>query len=211
MSPAPRSSSPPQRRKRRTSSEARAEILDAAEARLRDGGPEAVRLQDIASDVGISHPTILHHFENRDGLVRALGLRITEHLVSDLLEALADRPAEPRTADDLIEHVFRTLHDSGTARLLAWQALSAPPAEGTQALLRELSEALHRRRTARARAEGRPVPSAEDSLFVTRLAGVAALGDALGGEVWQIAGDRGENLRFQRWFARLLVAHLDDA
>ena len=104
----------PPRRRRRTAAEARAEILDAAEARLREGGPEAMRLQEIAADVGISHPTILHHFQSRDGLVRALGLRITERLVNDLLEALADGPAEPQTADHLIEHVFTTLNDSAT-------------------------------------------------------------------------------------------------
>ena len=167
-----------------------------------------MRLQEIAADVGISHPTILHHFQSRDGLVRALGLRITERLVNDLLEALADGPAEPQTADHLIEHVFTTLNDSATARLLAWQALSAPPAEGTRALLREVSEALHRRRTARATSEGRPPPSSEDSLFVTRLAGAAALGDAVGGDVWRTSADSDENIRFQRWFARLLVAHL---
>ena len=53
----------PKKRVRRTKEEAQRVILDAAEERLANGGPEALRLQDIAADVGISHPAILHHFE----------------------------------------------------------------------------------------------------------------------------------------------------
>ncbi|MDO9127858.1 MAG: helix-turn-helix domain-containing protein, partial [Parvibaculum sp.] len=60
------------KRVRRTAEEARRLILDAAEERLAKQGPEGLRLQDIARDVGISHPAILHHFESREGLVRAL-------------------------------------------------------------------------------------------------------------------------------------------
>jgi len=52
----------PKKRVRRTKEEAQRVILDAAEERLANGGPEALRLQDIAADVGISHPAILHHF-----------------------------------------------------------------------------------------------------------------------------------------------------
>ena len=53
----------PKKRVRRTKEEAQRVILDAAEERLANGGPEALRLQDIAADVGISHPAILHHFD----------------------------------------------------------------------------------------------------------------------------------------------------
>src|SRR5438105_386202 len=59
-------------RLRRKSEEARALILDAAEKRLIEGGPEALRLQDLARDLRISHPLILHHFGSREGLVGAL-------------------------------------------------------------------------------------------------------------------------------------------
>ena len=39
-------------RRRRTAEEARHEILAAAQRRLAEGGPEAIRLQDIARDLG---------------------------------------------------------------------------------------------------------------------------------------------------------------
>ena len=59
-------------RTRRSAPEARRAILEAAEKRLREGGPEAVRLQDLARDLGVSHPAILHHFGSREKLIRAV-------------------------------------------------------------------------------------------------------------------------------------------
>ena len=43
----------PDKRIRRTPAAARAEILQAAERRLAEVGPDGLRLQDIAADVGI--------------------------------------------------------------------------------------------------------------------------------------------------------------
>ncbi|MGH7960445.1 MAG: helix-turn-helix domain-containing protein, partial [Candidatus Binatia bacterium] len=59
-------------RRRRTAEEARRLILEAAEKRLITGGPEAIRLQDIAAEVGMAHAVISHHFGNREGLMEAL-------------------------------------------------------------------------------------------------------------------------------------------
>src|SRR5690606_21428412 len=73
-------SKPAGKRIRRPAEEARRLILDAAEVRLAAQGPEGIRLQDIARDVGISHPAILHHFESREGLVRALIARTSKQL-----------------------------------------------------------------------------------------------------------------------------------
>ena len=50
------------RRVRRTAEAARAAILEAAEKRLAEAGPAGIRLQGVAADVGVSHPTVLHHF-----------------------------------------------------------------------------------------------------------------------------------------------------
>jgi len=205
----PRATASP--RVRRTAEEARELILDAAEARLRDGGPEAIRLQDIAADVGISHPTILHHFESRDGLTHALGLRITERLVSDLVDALSHGPADETGAVEIIEHVFATMNDTGTARLIAWRALSFESADQARELLDSVTTLLHDRRVKHARECGRRPPTREDSAFVARLASAVALGDALSGEVWSPVSSarRQADLRFRRWFAKLLMEHLD--
>src|SRR5260221_641713 len=67
ITPMPRKSvmEDPLPRKRRTADEARTAMLDAAEQRLVASGPAAIRLQEVAADVGVSHPTVLHHFGNR--------------------------------------------------------------------------------------------------------------------------------------------------
>lgn len=195
---------------RRTAAEARELILDAAEQRLRQGGPEAIRLQDIASDVGISHPTILHHFESRDGLTRALGFRITERLVADLVDALSPTSKRESSAEEIIEHVFATMGDNGTARLFAWRALSFDSAVEAHALLEKVTDFLHARRIDAAREAGVPPPTREDTGFVARLASAAALGDALSGDIWNEGSDASENdTRFRRWFAGLLMQHLE--
>src|ERR1700730_12948685 len=73
-------------RRRRSSAETRTAILEAAERRLLGGGPEAIRLQEIAADAGISHPAILHHFGSREGLVEAMVPRGIGKLQTQFLE-----------------------------------------------------------------------------------------------------------------------------
>src|SRR5215468_5138960 len=132
-------------RRRRTADEARYEILAAAQRRLAEGGPEAIRLQDIARDVGISHTNILHHFESREGLMQALGRSAMGALSADVLRAISD-PGRSTTTEAVLDRVFATLGESGHARLLAWAALSdrAPVASEPQ-LMRMLGDAVQRR------------------------------------------------------------------
>ena len=47
---------------RRTAEEARRVILDAAQKRLTDGGPEAIRLQDVARDFNVVLERLTDHF-----------------------------------------------------------------------------------------------------------------------------------------------------
>src|SRR5262245_41426230 len=170
------------RRVRRSAEEAQRVILDAAEKRLREGGPEAIRLQDIARDVGISHPAILHHFASRDGLTQALERRAMARLEAELVESLSARPAVGGTAVDVIERAFATLGDAGHARMLAWRVLQLPHPENPdveQRLLRALADVVHARRVAVAEAQGRVLPSKQDTEFVVRLAAAAMLGDGI--------------------------------
>ena len=113
---------PPARRKRRTAKEARHAILEAAQKRLAECGPEEIRLQDIASDLGISHPAILHHFGSRDALMRELSRHSLRALNADLVEVL--RSSADADLSGWLERVFVTLGDRGHARLLAWSLLT---------------------------------------------------------------------------------------
>lgn len=201
MSPAAR---PPPRR-RRPAAEARERILEAAQKRLAEGGPEAIRLADLAADLGISHPAILHHFGSRDGLMQALEERAMRALQTDLLEATGF------TADAL-ERVARTLGDEGHARLLAWWVMSGG-AGGHRDLdwgmLRDLADALHAERESAAREAGAPPPDRDDSIFAIRLAAAALFGEALiGGLLTRSAGLEDEeetSRRFRRWLFELLA------
>ena len=199
-----REAKPGQPGKRRTGEETRRLILAAAQRRLTAGGPEAIRLQDIARDVGVSHPAILHHFGSRDGLLEALERHALDELRRDLL-AHTDEPAAA-----ILDRVSATLGDAGHARLLAWQALSGRmQGDGDgPGLLRELTDAFHAEGAADARAAGRPEPAREDAAFATRLAAVAMFGEALiGPALTRSAGledDEAVKLRFRRWLGRLL-------
>ncbi len=203
----------PAKRIRRSADEARRIILDAAEERLATQGPEGIRLQDIARDVGISHPAILHHFESREGLVRSLIARTSLQFRDKMLSALQDRNGKPLEADELIESVFEALSDRGTARLLSWMMLTGRQveAENSRALMMEIATALHSRRIKDAEEKDEPAPDQEDTMFMAMLTANAAFGDAIiGRHLAEEAGlDHDGIIRFRRWFAHLLAEHAD--
>ncbi len=204
------------KRVRRSAEEARRLILDAAEERLAAQGPEGIRLQDIARDVGISHPAILHHFESREGLVRALIDRTSAQLREKILSALKSKHGveEALDANDIISNVFEALSDKGTARLLSWMLLTGRAAErGTSgALVTEIADELHTQRKESALTHARPAPDREDTLFIAMLTASAAFGDAIiGRELAKDSGlDQAGVARYRAWFAKLLYDHVGD-
>ena len=54
------------------SADRKAQILDAAVARIAAGGLEGLRVRDVAGDVGINNATLHHHFPTKAALVVAL-------------------------------------------------------------------------------------------------------------------------------------------
>ena len=163
----------PSPRRRRSAEVARREILDAAQQRLSQGGPDAIRLQEIANDVGISHPTILHHFGSRDGLIRALDVRAIHALTDDIARMIQEDRDPDAAGVDLVERVAETMDKEGLARLIAWWAMrdfdaaeaeSVAPAELVQnvsKLIRdrllqseEISPGSHENRLVRSSASG---------------------------------------------------------
>ncbi|MDO8288126.1 MAG: TetR/AcrR family transcriptional regulator [Parvibaculum sp.] len=204
------------KRVRRSAEEARRLILDAAEERLATQGPEGIRLQDIARDVGISHPAILHHFESREGLVAALIARTSDGLRDKILAALKSKHGsdDPLNANEIITNVFEALSDKGTARLLSWMLLTGRARERSSsgALVTEIAAELHNQRVEGAAAHGRPMPDREDTLFIAMLTASAAFGDAIiGRELATDAGlDQAGIARFRAWFAKLLYDHVGD-
>lgn len=210
------------RRRRRTAEEARHAILEAAQRRLAECGPEEIRLQDIAADLGISHPAILHHFGSREALMLELSRHAFAALNDDLVRALdqGGRPGAPGDVSAWLDQVFETLRDRGHARLLAWGTLTGRLQSSDQDdphLLRDLARAVHGRRVADAERSGAEDPDFEDTVFAVQFVSAALLGDALIGSVLRrsagVDSDPTTQERFRRWLAaqvnRLLVPARD--
>lgn len=77
-------------RTRRSAAEARQRILEVAQRELLRVGPEALRLTDLARQLGLSHPAILHHFGSREGLVAAVVQHSMHALTQQLMAAFRD-------------------------------------------------------------------------------------------------------------------------
>lgn len=204
---AARTKAPP--RRRRTADEARKGILEAAERRLVERGPAGIRLQDVAADVGVSHPTVLHHFGSREGLVKAVLERVHDRIYAPILESLREPRLDEGAMTRLLDRVFATLESGGHARVLYWLALEGDALHEEHAL-RLVVEAVHGIRKARAK---RKAPSLEETRFAVVLATLAMTSSAVvGRHVLENAGgaaDAAAEKRFRAWLARLLVLALD--
>jgi AcrR family transcriptional regulator len=196
------------RRARFSAEEAREAILRATERRLVEVGPQGLRLQEIARDVGLSHPTVLHHVGSREALVEAVALRATEALQRDVLACFCDLPADadPEAVTlAALERIDEALRRRGHARVFAWLALAKvrPPEE---ALLRGLADAIHEAQKAI-----RPDASPEDARMQVLVVSAAMMGMAIVGSelltMLAIPSSEAAHARFREWFARVLVAH----
>jgi len=201
------------KRLRRTADEARCQILEAADAALARSGVAGIRLQELARAVGMSHPTILHHFGSREGLVRAVVDRAMETLSDRLVEAIA-QTEDGLAPPEAVEWVFDVFGDQGMARQLTWLALSDEEvdARGDHNLQR-IAEAIHPLRAASLAAKGRPAPSYEDTVFVVVLSAIGVIGTSiLASPMLESAGlgDDPEALaRFKQFLHRLLFGYLE--
>lgn len=199
---------PPPRR-RRTAEEARAAILDAAERRLVASGAGGIRLQEVAAEVGVSHPTVLHHFGSREALVEAVVERALDSLQGDLMKALGGAPESEGEVASLLDRIHDALTSRGQGRALLWLALAGHVPRQEDLRLRELAEALHGLRAVHA--EERDAPF-EDTQFVVALVASALIAQSvIGPNLLRGAGvgDAKAGQRFRAWMARLLIDHVE--
>ena len=163
------------------------------------GGPAALRLQDVAKLAGISHPTILHHFGSREGLVRALNLRALERLSDAAVAELSN----PDSSRDSIGMTFAAYRD-GLAQRMIWLLQSADAPMDRTALFDDVVEKFHqlRKQIARPGVE----PDIANSRAVIHLTTIAAFGDALIGARLRQAGAKEPAARrdFEQWYGALL-------
>ncbi|MDB5739765.1 MAG: transcriptional regulator, TetR family [Alphaproteobacteria bacterium] len=190
-----------EKRVRRKPEEARALILDAAEKSMAEGGPAGIRLQDVARIAGVSHPTILHHFGSRDGLVRALNLRTLEDFKAALL---ANMKATTTNGDDGIALSF-AMYRNGLAQRMLWHLQANTEPEGRLDVFDSIVTALHEMRKSFALPGHEP--DLADTRNVVHLVTVAAMGDALIGARLRNAGEkeREAGAAFEKWLSDLIT------
>lgn len=192
-------------RRRLSAEDAREAILAATEKRLREAGPDALRLQEIAHDVGLSHPTVLHHVGNREALVAAVVQRSMRTLENDLITFITPS-AGPSALAETLHQVDEVMRLRGQARLVAWLALTRPDENPQDSRLGDVATAIHAAR----RALGKDA-SLEDTSFGIVLATSALFGVALiGPRLFAMLGlpdDEPTQRRFREWFAALLMEH----
>jgi AcrR family transcriptional regulator len=199
-------------RKRRTADEARAAILDAAERRLAASGPAAIRLQEVAADVGMSHPTVLHHFGSREALVEAVVARALDSLHAELVAAVQSSrgdESEDRLTS-LLDAVFETLVVRGHGRTFLWLMLSGyAPADDLR--VRSLAEVAHAARCTKVAGNGKKrKPPFEDTYFSVLLPALAMLSMSVAGGIDKQTRDETLGPRaFRRWLAKLIHEHFE--
>jgi AcrR family transcriptional regulator len=69
-------------------------LLDAARAVLRQQGPEACSLREVARRAGVSHAAPYHHVPSREALLGALAGQAFEEMDGTMAEAQAAAPAD---------------------------------------------------------------------------------------------------------------------
>jgi len=202
-------------RRRLSAEEARERILAAAERKLAEVGPEGLRLTELAAELSISHPAILHHFGSREELVAAVVVRAMSSFNQRLVDALeggrAARAGRERGREAIFDLIAEFSGTAGNARALAWLVLSRRASSarahgaGGRALERVI-ELAHARRVA---AHPARVIELDDTRFRSQLTALALLGDAIFGDlVRHASGDAvgGESSRaFRKRLAKLLA------
>ena len=193
--------------RRRNAQETRSAILEAAERRLLSGGPEAIRLQEIAADAGISHPAILHHFGSREGLVEAMILSGIARLQAQFLEGWPS--AKEPDIEGVLERFYEVASRRGVARMLAWLILSGRAYGAMKpGVFKPAAERMHAGRVRRAQSEGRRSPELEETLFAATHLFILVLGDSLFGPSIRRAIGLGSGAdttrRFRRWLSKVV-------
>ncbi len=101
-------------------------------------------LSAVASDIGVTHANLIHHFGSAAGLQSAL----MGSMVADLNEALGTAVVRLRTDEgaplELVNAVFDAFAEGGAGRLAAWIAMSGDLShlEPVRAAVRDLVDAI---------------------------------------------------------------------
>jgi len=114
----------PPRRVRRTPGEARTLALASARRLLLKSGPDAITLQAVAADLGMSHTNLLHHFGSAGGLHSSLMREMVRELTDAIESAVTRFRSGEGSVRDFVDIVFDAFDAGGAGQLAAWIMLS---------------------------------------------------------------------------------------
>jgi AcrR family transcriptional regulator len=202
------------KRIRRTREASKQAILEAAEKRLAAEGPDGVKVQLVAADLGMTDAALHYHFGNREALMVALLSFAGRRLVADVRRAIAGWEAASFDMRALARLLHKSYAEKGVARLALWLALSGWKSRGS-GMLNELVGEVHRLRAARARADGRRAPPIAGTRHALALLNAACLMQPLIGEAMLRAVDAPADAAGERRYldavAAIVQAHLENS
>lgn len=174
-------------RVRRTPEAVRTLALASARRLLLAEGPDAITLQAVAGDLGMSHTNLIHHFGSASGLQSELMRQMVSELTTTIESAVMRLRAGKGEVKDFVDIVFDAFDRGGAARLAAWMALTG---ESTHlapigVVVRDYIDSVERG----AEGEGPAADVHERVTSATLFVTVAALGDAIiGNELRKMVG-----------------------
>jgi AcrR family transcriptional regulator len=140
-------------------------------------GPDAVTLQAVATDLGMSHTNLIHHFGSAAGLQSELMRQMMSELTTAIESAVMRLRAGKGEMRDFVDIVFDAFDRGGAGRLAAWIILSGEDNRLTPVgdVVRDYIDSVERGDATGADRQHVHQRVTSATLFVT----MAALGDAI--------------------------------
>ncbi|MCY1277137.1 HTH-type transcriptional regulator BetI [compost metagenome] len=158
--------------------ERREQLLETAQAMVRDEGTDALTLGSLAERAGVSKPVTYEHFKTRSGLLIALYEQINQRQIALLQVALEEVPQQLDRIADVIGAAYM---DCNTSVGPEWHAIAAA-LKGDEEM-EAYQQALNDRYVDFCVAALRPCCTMDDVLLRRRCVGIVGAAEAISREM----------------------------
>ena len=129
-------------RKQDISTPTKERILAAAQNHFAKAGFDAARLQDIASDAGITRPSLLYHFSTKEDLYRLVVERTFEQLLGLLSEVTIGDDDFSSVIENLVTTYVTFLENNPYVAGVVIREFTSKAGPGQEILLKQIAPAL---------------------------------------------------------------------
>ena len=102
---------PPKSAKARTTTDSRSQLIDATLRVILEQGIDAVRIDDIVSEVGVTKGSLYWHFEDREALIKGALVEHLARLNAQTVAGISSAIASAETKDDYLAQIAPFLVD----------------------------------------------------------------------------------------------------